>query len=156
MLLIVFLCQSTKLIYESACILSESDIIFATLSSAGLQVLNDIAFDFIVVDESTQSVEPSTLIPLRFKAKAYVLVGDPQQLPATVISNVDQYKCSLFERFMKNGVKPCLLDGITSVELIGKVFPCVSLSPISNARRDSEVSFFGFLRRQTARWPKYT
>jgi len=87
-----------------------SDIIFTTLSSAGLQVLNDIAFDFIVVDESTQSVEPSTLIPLRFKAKAYVLVGDPQQLPATVISNVDQYKCSLFERFMKNGVKPCLLD----------------------------------------------
>lgn len=87
-----------------------SDIIFTTLSSAGLQVLNGIDFDFIVVDESTQSVEPSTLIPLRFKAKAYVLVGDPQQLPATVISNVDNYKCSLFERFMKNGVKPCLLD----------------------------------------------
>ena len=85
------------------------DIVFTTLSSSGLQVLqtpsgreDDVemkarrcavvciyagvvvislrkctgfSFDLIIVDEAAQSVELSTLIPLRFNCKKMILVG---------------------------------------------------------------------------------
>lgn len=41
------------------------------------------------MDEATQSTEQETLIPLRLGVKRMVLVGDPQQLPATVMSSVN-------------------------------------------------------------------
>jgi len=58
-------------------------------------------------------VELSTLIPLRYKAKACILVGDPMQLPATVLSREAQvydYERSLFERLMKCGMESDLLN----------------------------------------------
>ena len=44
-------------------------------------------FDVVVIDEAAQSVEPSSLVPLAHGgAKQVYLVGDPEQLPATVMS----------------------------------------------------------------------
>ena len=42
-----------------------------------------------IVDEATQCCEPETLIPLILGVKNLILVGDPNQLPATVMSSVN-------------------------------------------------------------------
>jgi len=96
-------------------ILNKAKVIFSTLSGSGLSIMANLSreFDFIIIDESTQSVELSTLIPLRYKAKACILVGDPMQLPATVLSREAQvydYERSLFERLMKCGMGSDLLN----------------------------------------------
>ncbi|KAI8908132.1 P-loop containing nucleoside triphosphate hydrolase protein, partial [Powellomyces hirtus] len=89
-------------------LLLEADVILTTLSGAGSDVLGDLpdlTFPTVIVDEAAQSVELSTIIPLRYGAKKCVLVGDPQQLPPTVLSQVGQghrYEQSLFQRIMNN------------------------------------------------------
>ena len=41
--------------------------------------------------KASQCLEVDCLIPLRFGCKKIILVGDPEQLPATVISKVRFY-----------------------------------------------------------------
>lgn len=41
-----------------------------------------------IVDEATQCAEAETLIPLMLGVRTLVLVGDTNQLPATIISQV--------------------------------------------------------------------
>ncbi|KAF8115211.1 hypothetical protein N665_0029s0054 [Sinapis alba] len=89
-------------------ILDEAAIVFATLSFSGSALLakSNRGFDVVIIDEAAQAVEPATLIPLATKCKQVFLVGDPKQLPATVISTVAQdsgYGTSMFERFQKAG-----------------------------------------------------
>ena len=84
-------------------ILAEADVICTTLSGAGHEMLNSLPFDFetVVVDEAAQAVELSTIIPLRYGCKQCILVGDPNQLPPTVISQQAEklnYSQSLFVR----------------------------------------------------------
>lgn len=43
-------------------------------------------FDYCVVDECTQAMQPFLLRPL-YNATKFVLVGDPEQLPAVVRSS---------------------------------------------------------------------
>ena len=59
-----------------------------------------------IIDEAAQSTEPSALIPLRFGCRRLVLVGDPRQLPATVLSRAADRAglgVSLFERLERAG-----------------------------------------------------
>ena len=95
-------------------LLNTSNIIFTTLSSAGskevLQISHD--FEYIIIDEACQAVELSSLIPLFFRAKIVILVGDPMQLPSTTLnylSNKNLYARSLFERLMDGGSKVYML-----------------------------------------------
>ena len=87
-------------------ILDEAKIVCTTLSAAGSEIFRRMKtkFDVIIVDEAAQAVEPSTLIPLtEIKAKQVYLVGDPAQLPATVLSREcakNNYEQSLFKRLM--------------------------------------------------------
>jgi senataxin len=63
-------------------------------------------FDAVIIDEASQAVEPSVLLPMSLGAKQVYLVGDHSQLPATVISPraVDQgYNMGLFGRLLKAG-----------------------------------------------------
>ena len=89
-------------------LMNQASIVCGTLNSSGLpQVRDSFPFQTCVVDEAAQSVELSTLIPLRLGVKQLVLVGDPQQLPATVIANresLGNYERSLFERLEQCGV----------------------------------------------------
>ena len=58
-------------------------------------------FDTVLIDEAAQAVEMSTLIPLKYACRRLILVGDPNQLPATVFSDHAQksnYEQSLFQR----------------------------------------------------------
>ncbi len=74
-------------------VLAQATIIFATLVTCGRRSLIDMPpVDVLLVDEAAQSVEAATLIPMRYQPKKILLVGDPAQLPATVISKALQKK----------------------------------------------------------------
>ncbi|XP_068104970.1 probable helicase senataxin isoform X2 [Hyperolius riggenbachi] len=74
-------------------IILESHVICCTLSTSGgfllesaFRQLGQEPFSCVIVDEAGQSCEIETLIPLLHRCSKLVLVGDPQQLPPTVIS----------------------------------------------------------------------
>jgi superfamily I DNA and/or RNA helicase len=85
--------------------LLKSQIIFTTLISAGKMKLQKLfnaslvptplsrttpIMDCVIVDEAAQALLPELLIPLSFSPKYFVCIGDPNQLPATVMSNVSR------------------------------------------------------------------
>ncbi|EGR30545.1 hypothetical protein IMG5_129630 [Ichthyophthirius multifiliis] len=95
-------------------ILQEAKIICGTLSSAGSQLLinSNFYFDTVIIDEAAQAAEISTLIPLQYHCKRLILIGDPNQLPATIFSKKCEkfnYDQSLFERLMKCGLNVYML-----------------------------------------------
>lgn len=73
-------------------ILDYADIITCTLTSCCTNHMQSIFGDkrrrisVCIVDEATQSCEAETLIPLMLGINILVLVGDPMQLPATILS----------------------------------------------------------------------
>ncbi|WP_296885388.1 IGHMBP2 family helicase [uncultured Methanobrevibacter sp.] len=81
-------------------IVGESKVIFATNSSAALNIISEIHFDMAIVDEAAQTTIPSVLIPI-CKAERFILAGDHMQLPPTVKSNDDELKISLFEKLIR-------------------------------------------------------
>jgi hypothetical protein len=86
----------------------KSEIVFSTLSSSGLKILESSVFPVCVVDEAAQSTEIATLIPLRLGCDQCILCGDPAQLSATVHSKTAKqllYRRSLFERLQVGGHK---------------------------------------------------
>lgn len=82
-------------------ILDHAEVVCTTNSSAGSDVMQDFRFDVVVVDEATQSVEPSCLIPM-IKGQKFIMAGDHQQLPPTVLNQKAQQalQVSLFERLI--------------------------------------------------------
>eukprot|EP00854_Cymbomonas_tetramitiformis_P006387 gene6387-7652_t len=68
--------------------LSHAQVVFCTLASAGQSLLRHMPrVDALVVDEAAQALEADVLIPLAATLpRRLLLVGDPQQLPATLIS----------------------------------------------------------------------
>jgi superfamily I DNA and/or RNA helicase len=65
-------------------IITEAEVVCATCSF-DFNILEDQAFDLLVIDEACQSVEPACWVPLRF-ADRVVLAGDHCQLPPTILS----------------------------------------------------------------------
>ncbi|XP_030499717.2 uncharacterized protein LOC115715063 isoform X1 [Cannabis sativa] len=106
-------------------ILREAEIVVTTLSGCGGDLYavcsesisgpkfgspsEHTLFDAVVIDEAAQALEPATLIPLQLlksNGVKCIMVGDPKQLPATVLSNVASkflFECSMFERLQKAG-----------------------------------------------------
>uniref|UniRef100_A0A061SGN7 Senataxin n=1 Tax=Tetraselmis sp. GSL018 TaxID=582737 RepID=A0A061SGN7_9CHLO len=88
-------------------LVKNAEIIFTTLSSSGRQIFSRLSerkcvkFETVLIDEACQASEVSVLQPLMYGCRKCVLVGDPQQLPATVLSlkaKEHQMERSLFER----------------------------------------------------------
>ncbi|KAH7102537.1 SEN1 N terminal-domain-containing protein [Auriculariales sp. MPI-PUGE-AT-0066] len=82
-------------------VLLEADVICSTLAGSGHETLEALEFETVIIDEAAQAIELSSLIPLRYGAQRCVMVGDPQQLPPTVLSPVAtryDYNKSLFVR----------------------------------------------------------
>ena len=93
--------------------INEAQVICATCVGSTSEYLKSMTFPRIIMDEVTQANELATLIPLIKGCQQLVLVGDHKQLPPTVISTFAQSKgmtISLFERLVKQGVQPHLLD----------------------------------------------
>ncbi|KAM7260372.1 hypothetical protein ACFE04_016113 [Oxalis oulophora] len=104
-------------------ILREAEIVVATLSGCGGDLYGVCCesmssmkfgnpsehslFDAVVIDEAAQALEPATLIPLQLLKSSgtkCIMVGDPKQLPATVLSDAANkflYSCSMFERLQR-------------------------------------------------------
>lgn len=82
-------------------VLEQAEIVCATLAGAGQEALYGHTFETVVIDEAVQAAELSALIPLRYECTRCILVGDPKQLPPTVLSQDAErrgYAQSLFVR----------------------------------------------------------
>ena len=77
-------------------------------------MFSDKQFGTVIIDEAAQSVELETLIPLRHDTERCIMVGDPVQLPATIINKEVAksaiYSRSLFQRLMECRYCPVFLD----------------------------------------------
>jgi regulator of nonsense transcripts 1 len=70
-------------------------------------------FHNVVIDESTQTIEPKILIPILHNSKQIVLVGDHCQLGPVVMSSKAKQAglaVSLFQRLVQLGMKPYRLQ----------------------------------------------
>ena len=116
------------LTYEAArsLVLVEARIVCTTLSCAGHKDFASLRFDTVIIDEAAQAVEVSTLIPLKYACRRLILVGDPNQLPATVFSERSKehnYEQSLFERLQKGR------HAVTMLQTQYRMHPHISAFP---------------------------
>ncbi|CZT47734.1 related to SEN1 protein [Rhynchosporium secalis] len=97
-------------------VIDGAHVLCSTLSGSGHDMFRNInvEFDTVIIDEAAQCIELSALIPLKYGATKCILVGDPEQLPPTVLSRSAKnfgYEQSLFVRMQKNHPKDVhLLD----------------------------------------------
>ena len=88
-------------------VLNSTHIVMTTLGSAGSKTMEDVVkFSVVVIDEAACSSEPSILPALQLGSSHCVLVGDPQQLPATTFAlsgRETKYDRSLFQRLEEGG-----------------------------------------------------
>ena len=133
-------------------VLDGAQVICATLSGSGHEMFQslNIEFETVIIDEAAQSIELSALIPLKYGCSKCILVGDPKQLPPTVLSREAsrfQYEQSLFVRMQANHP--------TDVHLLDtqyRMHPEISLFP-SNAFYDGKLlDGPGMIRQRTRPW----
>lgn len=95
-------------------LIDSAHIVLTTLGTAGSHQLESASkFEVVVIDEAAQSVEPATLVALQLGSSHAILVGDPQQLPATIFSmsgRNNKYDRSLFQRLEEAGTPVHMLD----------------------------------------------
>lgn len=90
-------------------ILRGAHVVLSTINSCRSRLLevafgrtSPCTFSCVLVDEATQCTEVEALLCLQYRTSKLILVGDPMQLPATVLSHeaVEHgFQESLFERF---------------------------------------------------------
>jgi AAA domain len=91
-----------------------ADIIFCTLCSSGSSIMRGVGLvPTLIVDEAAAATEPNLYIPFHIKPTRMLIVGDPKQLPAVVLSDRAKKSglaVSLHERLMLNcGAKYSML-----------------------------------------------
>ena len=84
--------------------IKECRMVFTTCIGAGLGLLRSERFDTVIIDEASQQTEPQSLVPLTKGCTKAVLVGDHEQLSATVLplAQAMEFDISLFERLQKS------------------------------------------------------
>lgn len=94
-------------------ILNGARVVCATATGLDPERLRGNRFDWVIMDEASQSTEPAAWIPLQY-AERLVLAGDHCQLPPTVLSNEAArggFNISMMERilnFAPNGLSKLL------------------------------------------------
>ncbi|ORX42804.1 P-loop containing nucleoside triphosphate hydrolase protein [Piromyces finnis] len=88
-------------------IFEEADVIITTLSSSNSEYFKNIKnkFTLLVIDEASQASELTTLIPFCHNIPKAILIGDPNQLPPTILNSEaadNFYGKSLFQRLQEN------------------------------------------------------
>jgi hypothetical protein len=93
--------------------LKNAQVVCCTCIGSGGDILDNMVFDRVLVDEATQATEPAVLVPLTRGCRQLVLVGDHCQLPPTVLSTRAEEEglgVPLFSRMVACGVPPFMLD----------------------------------------------
>jgi hypothetical protein len=93
--------------------LKSAQVICCTCIGSGSDMLDNMVFERVLVDEATQATEPAVLVPLTRGCRQLVLVGDHCQLPPTVLSTKAEEEglgVPLFSRMVACGVPPYMLD----------------------------------------------
>lgn len=93
--------------------LRNAQVVCATCSGAGSDMLERNAFPCVLLDEASQATEPSSVVPLCKGARVVALVGDHRQLPPTIVCREAEAAglgTSLFDRLVHLGVEPLMLD----------------------------------------------
>ncbi|GFY61964.1 DNA-binding protein SMUBP-2 [Trichonephila inaurata madagascariensis] len=104
-------------------ILSESDVVFCTLTSAAGTYIDKTQFDLLIIDECSQAMEAACWIPLLL-AKKCILAGDHHQLPPTILSKKAAdagLNVSMMQRLLDvhgDGIKKLLTTQFRMNELI--------------------------------------
>lgn len=83
-------------------ILRTSQVVCATLAGSADSHLDGVAFDWVIVDEASQAMQPAAWIAFK-RAPRIVLAGDPHQLPPVVKSDEARARglgVSILERAM--------------------------------------------------------
>ncbi|KAF7697629.1 Regulator of nonsense transcripts 1 like protein [Cucumispora dikerogammari] len=99
--------------FDERKLVEDANIIICTCMTAGKKMFESITFDYVIIDESVQGTEPTTLIPLLQAKKKCILVGDHMQLGPIIMNNKlihCKYNRSLFERLILSGIQPMLLS----------------------------------------------
>jgi senataxin len=94
---------------------SNASCVFATLATSGCRLVRcSPPVDVLVVDEAAQALEAEVAVTFAMRPRRALLVGDPQQLPATLLSEHAQRAglgTSLMARLMHHCAYPfTLLD----------------------------------------------
>ncbi|KAG8447592.1 hypothetical protein GDO86_014918 [Hymenochirus boettgeri] len=120
-------------------IILESHVICCTLSTSGgillesaFRQLGQEPFSCVIVDEAGQSCEVETLIPLLHRCSKLVLVGDPEQLPPTVISMKAEdlgYGQSLMSRLCRHLESPGLKSPVLQLTVQYRMHPDICFFP---------------------------
>ncbi|KAI8871673.1 P-loop containing nucleoside triphosphate hydrolase protein, partial [Ramicandelaber brevisporus] len=133
-------------------ILRETEILCCTLSSSGHEMLAGMntTFETVIIDEAAQSVELDSLIPLKYGCRRCILVGDPNQLPPTVLSQAAQrkgYDQSLFVRLQRRNPSAVHLLSIQY-----RMHPAISALPSRMFYNSQLTDGPGLAVTQTAPW----
>ncbi|AVQ11822.1 AAA domain protein [Leptospira santarosai] len=78
-------------------LISSHPVIVSTPVASARSVLEGKTFDFCVLDESSQALEPASWIPI-LKSDRVILAGDHKQLPPTLFSDRNSLETTLFEK----------------------------------------------------------
>ncbi|MBW0434681.1 AAA family ATPase [Leptospira yasudae] len=78
-------------------LISSHSVIVSTPVASAKTVLEGRSFDFCVLDESSQALEPAAWIPI-LKSDRVILAGDHKQLPPTLFSEKNSLELTLFEK----------------------------------------------------------
>ena len=109
-----------------ASVLDNAQVICSTNIGTGHRVLDHRRFPIVLMDEATQAIEPSSMVPISKGCRQLILVGDHCQLPPTVISNDAQeggLGRSLFERLIDVGIKSHMLTVQYRMHPVLREFP---------------------------------
>ncbi|RCK64592.1 Helicase SEN1 [Candida viswanathii] len=136
-------------------ILSEAQVLCATLSGSAHDLVANLAvqFDQVIIDEACQCLELSAIIPLRYGCKKCIMVGDPNQLPPTVLSQAAasyNYEQSLFVRMQKNHP-----DSIYMLDVQYRMNPMISQFPSAEFYDSKLKDGEGMLELNTRPWHKH-
>lgn len=122
--------------------LDEFDEIFANNASimattclgiASRNIINEIEFDWVIVDEAARANALELLVPL-IRGRKIILVGDHRQLPPVVNSELDKYKLE------EKGIKQVDLETSLFEDLFNRLSDCDKMILNNQFRMHPDIS----------------
>lgn len=133
-------------------IIDSAHVLCATLSGSGHEMFKNLSVEFetVIIDEAAQCIELSALIPLKYGCSKCILVGDPRQLPPTVLSRSAAdygYDQSLFVRMQQNHPKDVHL-----LDTQYRMHPAISKFPSEEFYEGKLIDGAGMAELRTRPW----